>query len=200
MGQLRQVHRSVRAESPWTIRERMLPATIVGFFASATAVFAVVAIIGISLTPPLLALMLLLLAVSDLAFPRIRVTLLRRQTPQGLPYLSASVVGLVWGLDTGSVVSTYRASAASWSALLLQLAGWGEWWTGAVYAAGFCIPLAVLTFSFPVVAGDATSISGWRGSSTEIIAPRLATLATRGRWFTSALSVFAAMVLLARGI
>jgi hypothetical protein len=48
-------------------------------------------------------------------------------------------------LDTGSVVSTYRVSAASWAALALVLAHQGPAWVGFVYAAAFVLPLIVLT-------------------------------------------------------
>ena len=156
MGVLRQARppgwREPRIDSSVLI---LLP-LVFGFAIAATVVFAVASALGSAAParqgPPwswLLPVALGVCAVLDLAFPRLRRTLFRRQTPQMLVgALPAPLGAVVWGLDTGSVLSTYRASAASWAGLLLVFAGWGPWWTGIAYAAGFGVPLALLVASY----------------------------------------------------
>lgn len=86
---------------------------------------------------------LALCALADVAFPRVRCSLFRRQTSEyWVVDLPRPIGGFLWGLDTGTIVSTFRASAASWAALLLVAAGWAPAWSGLVYAAAFCIPLS----------------------------------------------------------
>ncbi len=71
---------------------------------------------------------------------------MRRQTPKNLIYRYGNQVGaLLWGLDTGLAVTTFRVSAATWAVLALTLLNLAPWWLGAVYAAGFCLPLALAT-------------------------------------------------------
>jgi hypothetical protein len=69
---------------------------------------------------------------------------MRRQTPKNLVYRYGDRVGpLIWGLDTGLAVTTFRVSAATWAILGLTLLNLAPWWLGVAYAAGFCGPLAI---------------------------------------------------------
>lgn len=177
MGQLRQAHCPVGAKPRITIRTTMLPPLVFGFALSAVTVFALAHLAGGAVrstlgpvpTEALLVVALLALAAIEISFPRLRPTLLRRQTPRALPrYFSLPTTGFLWGLDTGTVFSTFRASVASWGALALAVAGWAPWWAGVVYAAAFCVPLTVLVASYPV-AGAPGGARGWRRQSTDSV-------------------------------
>jgi hypothetical protein len=158
-----------------------------GFVASSTAVFAAVWLLGNliglhGLPWELVAIpALTACAVIDLVFPRIRCSLVRRQTPERLQRSgSPRLAGLAWGLDTGSVISTFRASSASWAALLLVALGVGPAWAGLAYAAGFCIPLILV-----VVGHDRSSPATATRSRTLLPSTETASLvvwlAARGR-------------------
>jgi hypothetical protein len=180
MGQLRQAHCSVGVKPGFTIRSKMLPPLVVGFTCSAMLIFALAHLAGSAFRSSLpfsvdllFLLPLVVFAAIDLSYPRVRPTLVRRQTPRSLAgRFSLPMTGFLWGLDTGSMLSTFRASAASWSALVLCFAGWGPWWTGIVYSAGFCLPLAALIATYPV-AGPADGEHGWRYRSTESVVSAL---------------------------
>src|SRR5437764_14589664 len=137
MGVLRQAQPPGRREPGLEPRRRILPPLLLGFGVAAVGVYALASAVGSSvrahLDLPWTLLMLLVLAgcaTADLAFPHLRCSLVRRQTPQSLlSVVPAPIGGFLWGLDIGSVVSTYRASAATWAGLLLGLAGWGPWWS-----------------------------------------------------------------------
>jgi hypothetical protein len=180
MGQLRQAHCPVGTKPTFpTVRSTMFTPLAAGFMLSSVGVFAVVSLAGTAIpsTSPvaitlLVALVLSLCAATDLLFPRMRPTIFNRQTPQSLlRRFSLPVAGFVWGMDTGTVVSTFRASAASWGALTLTFAGWGPWWSGIAYGAAYSAPLALLIATYPV-AGGGDACEGWRRRSTEsLIAP-----------------------------
>ena len=131
----------------------MVVPLVTGFVLSATAVFAAVwalgdLVRGTSIPRWVLPLALALCAAADFVFPRVRFPMLRRQTPKHLVgRFHPALGGFLWGLDTGSVVSTFRATAASWAALVLVAAGWSPAWSGLVYAAAFCFPLATAVLS-----------------------------------------------------
>jgi hypothetical protein len=125
----------------------------VGFAVSSSAIFAVLAGVGSSLAgvlPPLALLIIAvvligLVVVVDASHPRLPLPMLRRQTPRGLAHrFPPQATLMLWGLDTGTVVSTYRVTGMSWSALLLAATGSVPWWSGLTYAAGFSLPLLVL--------------------------------------------------------
>jgi hypothetical protein len=182
MGQLRQTHCSVGAKPGITIRGAMLPTLLIGFALSAIAVFAAAyyfggvarGIIGGAILV-LLIPTLVYTTVSDLTFPRFTSTLMRRQTPVSLSgRFPKPLAGFLWGADTGLVVTTFRASGASWAALALTASGWGPWWTGAAYAGGFCIPLGLLIGTYSVKPiGDRPPLGRLR--STEEVALFLGT-------------------------
>jgi hypothetical protein len=87
---------------------------------------------------------------------------LRRQVPKGVLYThGARRAAVVWGLDAGLVVSTYRMSAISWALLLLAFAGIAPWWIGAGYAAGFLGPLVLGNSIASLHAEDGTQLAEW---------------------------------------
>jgi hypothetical protein len=107
---------------------------------------------------------------TDLLFPRIRPTLFNRQTPKYLATrFSLPVTGLLWGLDTGTLVSTFRTSAASWGALTLAIGGWGPWWVGIAYAAAFSVPLCLLILTYPAAGGTESNRSWRRRDTTSLV-------------------------------
>jgi hypothetical protein len=76
--------------------------------------------------------------------------MLRRQTPQRVFYMFGPIRGaLVWGLDTGLMVTTYRITAATWATLSLCVLGFLPWWTGVIYATGFLLPVAIAVLIVP---------------------------------------------------
>lgn len=175
MGQIRQAHCPVGAESITpTLRSQMLWPLLGGFALTSTLVFALAHQLGglvwsrLSITPDTFVFIVLLLCASaDLVFPRAPRSLFNRQTPRTLAgRFSIPVVGFLWGADTGLVISTIRASAASWAALALTFASWGPWLVGAAYAVGFCVPLGTLVLSYPA-GGGARGERTWRRRSTE---------------------------------
>jgi hypothetical protein len=163
-------------------RARTVVPLAAGFAVSATALFSIFWLVGRTAVGYSLAILLpfvlAIFAVSDLGYPRFVLPSIRRQTPR---YLLAehhpSLVGLVWGLDAGSVVTTFRASAASWAGIALLSAGWGTWWSGLMYAAGFCLPLVLI-----VLAGYAerpATHSRWSIRSWRIVLPEGVQVTTR---------------------
>lgn len=194
MGQLRQAQCPVGAKRPRTLRAQMLPPLLIGFMLSSLAVFAVARIAGGLVPSPFggavdLAVIAVLVwcVVTDLVFPKLRPTLINRQTPRTLTArFSLGLAGLLWGLDTGSAVSTFRTSAASWGALALTFAGWGPWWVGVSYGASFCAPLALAVATYPS-AGSIEGHTKWHRKETEVLVAVL----VRG---ASGLRVVAAMI------
>jgi hypothetical protein len=76
---------------------------------------------------------------------------LRRQTPRRLMrQYPARLVALLWGLDTGLAVTTFRVSAATWGALFLTFLGFGTWWVGVFYGISFIVPLMAFICWGPV--------------------------------------------------
>jgi hypothetical protein len=124
-----------------------------GFLIAAMTFFALAWLVGRTLPvgwawPVIVPVALALCAASDLAFPRFPLPMARRQTPQRLVgRFHPALGGFIWGLDTGSVVSTFRASGASWAGVVLVLAGWGPWWSGLAYALAFCLPLTAVVLA-----------------------------------------------------
>ncbi|HVL97037.1 MAG TPA: hypothetical protein VM266_14355 [Solirubrobacteraceae bacterium] len=137
----------------------LLVALIVGFVLSATLIVMVAGALGRQAAerlPEIAAAVIAtgaiaLLLVADRRWLGLRLPMLRRQTPKDLVGLPPLVRALVWGLDTGTMVSTFRTSGVTWAALLLALLGAAPAWAGAAYAAGFCLPLLA------AVAGPAAS-------------------------------------------
>jgi hypothetical protein len=140
-----------------------------GFLVSATAVFGAVYVSGAAFGVgrlPVAARMWLAVALCAAMWVVDAVSLRkgdfcrlspRRQTPKNLFYERGERAGpLLWGLDTGLAVTTFRVSAATWASLGLVLLNLGPWWIGTAYAAGFCVPLA-----FSILAPR------WRGDAVE---------------------------------
>ena len=73
-----------------------------------------------------------------------------RQTPKDLEErYGARAAALLWGLDAGLVVTTYRVTSLSWAALAVTALGLVPWWSGVVYAVGFTAPVAAMIFTVP---------------------------------------------------
>lgn len=126
-----------------------------GFLLSSAAAFALVLGIGAALGAGLVPqdLRLAAAAVSFLVFCGFEIAALRgrtfcrlgwrRQTGKNLIYQYGAVRGtLLWGLDTGLAVTTFRVSAATWAVFGLCLLQLAPVWVGVAYAAGFAGPLA----------------------------------------------------------
>lgn len=144
----------VKGES-WRPHVRRMLLFAVAFTASSTAIFVVASGIGTparalvpSSTRVLLTLLVLLGAILLDAYSLRRKRLCpltaRRQTPKMVyDNYGSGPAALVWGLDTGLVVTTYRLSSISWALLLLSVLGIAPWWTGLGYALGFVTPLLI---------------------------------------------------------
>lgn len=73
-----------------------------------------------------------------------------RQTPKSyLDRYRTEVAAVLWGLDAGLVVTTFRITSLSWGALVLAILGLVPWWAGVAYALGFALPLVVATLVVP---------------------------------------------------
>jgi hypothetical protein len=74
----------------------------------------------------------------------------RRQTPKEVAYDHGSArAALLWGLDAGLVVTTYRVTSLSWAALTVAFLGLVPWWSGLAYALGFAVPMLVAILVVP---------------------------------------------------
>ncbi|TMD16163.1 MAG: hypothetical protein E6J00_01205 [Chloroflexi bacterium] len=130
-----------------------------GFAVSALAIFAVVSLAGEALfgwlhrtpAPSLVAAAALAaLALVDLGAFGLHTPMWRRQTPKQLFHrFGPSAGALLWGLDTGLVVTTFRVTSLSWAALALAALGLVPWWSGLLYAIGFTVPAAALVLAVP---------------------------------------------------
>ncbi|MEV6930714.1 hypothetical protein AB0M46_40360 [Dactylosporangium sp. NPDC051485] len=133
-----------------------------GFLFSATLVFGVAAFagraLGVTLLPQpvrlaaALACFAALLGLDVLALRRKTMcpVTLRRQTPKNLVMRYGETRGaLIWGLDTGLGITTFRVSATTWALLALGLFGVAPWWQGAAYGIGFTAPIAAAILLVP---------------------------------------------------
>ena len=124
-----------------------------GFIASAVAVYALVWSIGAGITGSFHggaptawvgAAALAAFLAMDLGLFGLSTPMWRRQTPRHwYPRFGADAAGLLWGLDAGTVVTTFRVTSLSWAGLALGLLGLAPWWSGLMYALGFVLPFGV---------------------------------------------------------
>lgn len=145
--------------SPELAFRRPIGLLALGFAASALAVFALVSVSGGVLlgrlrgtpAPALVAAALLaVLALVDTGAFGLHTPMWRRQTPRNhFVRFGPSTGALLWGLDTGLVVTTFRVTSLSWAALALTAFGFMPWWTGLLYAIGFTLPAAALVLAVP---------------------------------------------------
>lgn len=70
---------------------------------------------------------------------------LDRQTPRALSHSGMEwwVTPLIWGADTGLILTTYRVSFCSWLLLVLAAVGAAPPWSGLLYGLSFMVPLLV---------------------------------------------------------
>lgn len=133
-----------------------------GFTLSATLIFAIATFVGAALGATLVpqegrhvaaafcCVALLVLDIVALRRHSFCPIGFRRQTPKNLVLRYGDTRGaLIWGFDTGLAITTFRVSAATWALLFLGLLGVAPWWQGFVYAAGFCLPIAMSILLVP---------------------------------------------------
>ena len=127
-----------------------------GFLVAAFVVFAITSFVGAAfgfgqipgagrvIVAVLVCAAMCAVDVASLRQPSLCMLTFRRQTPKALEDRYGRHVGpLLWGIDTGSAVTTIRVSAATWAALVLGLLQLAPWWTGLAYGVGFCMPLGL---------------------------------------------------------
>lgn len=85
-----------------------------------------------------------------------------RQTSQALlaSSVSPSAAAVIWGLDTGFVVTTFRVTMMTWTLCAGALLGLTPWWLGAAYGVGFCASL--LTSLWRTESAGACALSSGR--------------------------------------
>ena len=145
------------------LRIRASLAIGVAFVSSATAVFALVYLLGrlVGVGDVPLAWRIGVGAAGLLALAALDVRAIarstycplswRRQTPKSLVHRSsATLVASAWGFDTGLAVTTVRVAAATWGAILLAGLGLSEWFAGLGYGLGFALPFVVLLWTHRV--------------------------------------------------
>lgn len=146
---------SVRGSETRNTTEMYLPLAL-GFLASSAFVTAAVAGAGEALSgseaaATIAAACLVILAALELT--SVRRGPLRRQTSPGLPRVFGPRVGaMLWGLDTGSMVSTVRTTFGAHAVLIACIAGVAGGWAGVAYAVGFCVPLGAWLYA-PLLGG-----------------------------------------------
>jgi hypothetical protein len=117
-------------------------------------------------------------AIDTRAFVRRTFSLcIARQTPKSMAHDRNRrwwLTPLLWGVDTGTMMSTYRVSFSSWVVLFSALLVVAPAWSGLLFGACFGIPLIVNMFL-----GDPMRF-GREGSRARIWKPRLAQLAGIG--------------------
>ncbi|MDQ3151408.1 MAG: hypothetical protein M3R63_06735 [Actinomycetota bacterium] len=107
----------------------------------------------------------------------------------------AGIGALLWGLDTGLIVTTYRVSIASWAAVVLTALHLVPSWVGVIYAVAFSVPLIALI-----------ALPRWRGQeSVDRLEPRwiprlLERRMTTVRVLTASLAAVVALGLSAVGL
>lgn len=101
--------------------------------------------------------------------------MLRRQTPLTYLYLYGSSRGaLLWGLDTGTMLSTFRVTSGTWAILGLVLLGVAPWWSGALYGLAFGLGLLAVTLRISRTGVQAAATAGLRPAVTAAMAVLLA--------------------------
>lgn len=96
-----------------------------------------------------------------------------RQTPKAMANEKSPrwwLTPLFWGMDTGTLMTTYRVSFASWVVLFAALLLVAPPYAGLVFGAAFGIPLVVAMF-----VGDPDQF-GRSGSRARVWRPRIAQL------------------------
>jgi hypothetical protein len=166
---------------------RYLAVLAAGHVATAGVLFALLAQVGWLVhlyAPPFFqAGAITLAAIAGIAFD---VTAVRRgnfslgphrQTPKVLAHDPHRwwIPPLLWGIDTGLVVTTYRVSFCSWVLLVMTLTGFAPGWSGLAYGLGFTLPLWVTVRLLPGCeeggcdAGRPRWMPHWRAQAVGIV-------------------------------
>lgn len=108
---------------------------------------------------------LVALAAIDLrVVPRVHLTGWRRQTPKFAP-VGGKLRPFFWGFDAGLMLTTYRASTATWALIALVFLGLASpVWLGAAYGVSFAVAFAAL-----VLPGGLSRFRSWRSRSTDCV-------------------------------
>ncbi|MFI6458345.1 hypothetical protein ACIBF6_43210 [Streptosporangium amethystogenes] len=122
---------------------------MLGFTLSALSAYGLVHLLGSGLSGVMnetgaklaAATVMLACVVIDSGLFELRTPMWQRQTPQQHFYRFGPTRGaLLWGLDTGLVLTTFRVTSLTWAALGVTLFGLVPWWAGLAYALGFTLP------------------------------------------------------------
>lgn len=134
-------------------------ALALGYVISATAVFALVSKLGELLLAGeragevarlVVAVAIVVLVICDAGLFGLSTPMLKRQTPKNfMGRFGTAQATLLWGLDAGTSMSTYRVTSASLVSFVMTFFGVMPWWTGALLAAGFVIPELVFDLVLP---------------------------------------------------
>jgi hypothetical protein len=101
----------------------------------------------------------------------------RRQAPQTIARdFGLRRAAVAWGLDAGLGFTTYRVSATFSAIVVVGLCGFAPWWTGAAYALGFFLPLAVTWGGALLFLSDSTPVGAIRFATSRTGRPRLLAL------------------------
>jgi len=173
----------VQGDSPETRRRgrRFVGVLVIGHVATAGAVVAILQLIGtltfahIPFTARVWAVAIaavLGVGIDIRAFVRKQFTVcFARQTPKAMAQEKSPywwLTPLYWGIDTGTLMTTYRVTFAAWVVLLASLLVVAPAWTGLVFGACFGVPLIAAMFI-----GDPARF-GRAGSRARIWRPRIA--------------------------
>lgn len=173
-----------------------------GFAISAVATYAALSALGALVLGParssrtawlVAALVLLVLVALDAGLFGLRTPTLRRQTPQTWMYrFGEGTSAFLWGLDAGTVVSTFRFTSLSWAALAVTVLGLVPWWAGAAYALGFVLPELLLNLALPARPKPSETVDPepvWLMETLFRLRPRLKPLAVAALVATVVLSL-----------
>ncbi len=192
----------------WPTREgrHLITLIISGFLLSAFVSFAAVrlvlgpagiAVVPTSMSETIVAFVATFAAALDIwAARRKRLSPagLRRQTPKALLYstIHPRLAVLMWGIDTGTAISTFRVSATTWVVFLAATLGLAPVWIGVPYALSFALPL-IAALSWPLRDPDSP------GRGTLKLTSRLHANVQKVQYMCSAALTGSALVLVLMG-
>jgi hypothetical protein len=150
----------VKGSSPsFPIARNPLLTLAAGFTVSAVGAYSLVSAVGVgvlgnlsatAVTRLVGAAVLVAFLLVDAGVFGFSTPMCRRQTPRQLyARHGPTAAALMWGLDAGLVVTTFRVTSLSWAGLAVTLLGLVPWWSGLAYAAGFIVPMVIVVLAVP---------------------------------------------------